>query len=84
MTGSAILEMVSLATKNWLSTARSHQTGTLAVVHGVTAGNIVALDAPKVQIGRLTYGETQRILNNTLPLMFLPDEGNDEFTITVK
>lgn len=84
MTGSAILEMVSLATKNWLSTARSHQTGALAVVHGVTAGNIVALDAPKVQIGRPTYGETQRVLNNTLPLMFLPDEGNDEFTITVK
>jgi hypothetical protein len=84
MTGSAILEMVSLATKNWLATAQAHTTGVLALQHGVTAGNIVAFDAPKVQIGRPTYGETQRILNNTLPLMFLPDEGNDEFTITVK
>ncbi|PKR90870.1 hypothetical protein CXZ10_05840 [Pleomorphomonas diazotrophica] len=84
MTGSAILEMVSLATKNWLATAQAHTTGVLALVHGVTAGHIVQFDAPKVQIGRPTYGEKQRILNNTLPLMFLPDTGNDEFTITVK
>lgn len=84
MTGSAILEMVSLATKNWLAAAQTHATGVMAMVHGTTAGNIVGFDAGKVQIGRPTYGETQRILNNTLPLMYLPDEGNDEFTITVK
>ncbi len=84
MMGSAILEMVSLATKNWLATAQAHTTGALAMVHGTTAGNIVGFDAPKVQIGRPTIGETQRILNNTLPLMFLPETGNDEFTITVK
>lgn len=84
MTGSAILEMVSLATKNWLATAQAHMTGALAMVHGTTAGNIVEFAAPKVQIGRPTYGETQRILNNALPLMFLPDTGDDEFTITFR
>lgn len=48
------------------------------------AGSIFKFDAPAVQIGRPTYGETQKIVNNTLPLMFTPVAGNDEFTITVK
>ncbi|SOC41560.1 hypothetical protein SAMN05892877_1094 [Rhizobium subbaraonis] len=84
MTGSAIMEAVSLATKNWFEIAHTHALGALAATHGVTAGNIVEFAAPSVQIGRPTMGETQRILNNTLPLMFKTIAGNDEFTITVK
>lgn len=84
MTGSAIFEAALLAEKNWLQTAKSHQTGALLATHGTEAGNIVEIAAPRVQIGRLTYGETQGIRNNTLPLMFRPQTGNDEFSITFK
>ncbi len=84
MTGSAVLEAVAIATKDWLSIARAHTKGVLALVHGTVAGNIVQLDAPAVQIGRPNYGDTQKIINNTLPLMFMPSTGNDEFKITVK
>lgn len=84
MTGSAVMEAVSLATKNWFAIADAHTTGVLAAQHGATAGNIVKFDAPAVQIGRPNYGETQKIINNTLPLMFTTQAGNDEFLITVK
>ncbi|WP_349433571.1 phage tail tube protein [Pararhizobium sp. A13] len=84
MTGSAVMEAVLLAQKNWFAIADAHTTGALALQHGTTAGNIVKIDAPAVQIGRLAYGESQKIVNNTLPLMFTTVAGNDEFKITVK
>lgn len=82
MTGNATMEAVSLATKNWFQIAQAHTTGALAAQHGTLAGNIVKFEAPAVQIGRLNYGETQKIVNNGLPLMFQPVAGNDEFVIT--
>ncbi|MBW8283524.1 MAG: hypothetical protein K0M55_07975 [Rhizobium sp.] len=82
MTGNATMEAVSLATKNWFQIAQAHTTGALAAQHGTVAGNIIKFEAPAVQIGRLNYGETQKIVNNGLPLMFQPVAGNDEFVIT--
>lgn len=84
MTGSAVFEAVSLAEKNWIQIMRSHAKGALAAQHGTVAGNIVEFDADAVQIGRMTYGATQKIRNNTLPLMFTPVEGNDEFVMTFR
>lgn len=84
MTGSATMEAVLLATKNWFQIADAHTTGAMALQHGTQAGNIVSLAAPAIQIGRPNYGETQRIVNNTLPLMFTPSIGNDEFSLTFK
>lgn len=84
MTGSVVLEANDLATKDWISIARAHTTGAMSLVHGTVAGNIVEFAAPAVQIGRPNEGESQKIVNNTLPLMLLPSTGNDELTITVK
>ena len=83
-TASVVMEAVLLATKNWQSIALGHTTGALALVHGTVAGNIVQIDAPAAQVGRYSQGQSQGILNNTLPLMLIPDEGNDELVITVK
>jgi hypothetical protein len=82
--GSVVMEATQLATKNWNAIARAHTAAALQLVHGTAAGNIFQIDAPAVQIGRYTEGQTQGIVNNTLPLMLKPDEGNDEFVITVK
>ncbi|MDQ0454655.1 phage tail tube protein [Rhizobium paknamense] len=84
MTGEATMAATSLATVDWFGKALSHETGVLAAQHGKAAGNIVQFDAPRVQIGRTTYEENQKILNNKMPMMLLPSAGNDEFTITVK
>lgn len=83
MTGSAIMEATHLADKNWFQIARSHTKGILAAQHGTVAGNIFKADATAIQIGRPTNGETQRIMNNTLPLMYTPTSaGNDEVLLT--
>lgn len=80
-TGSVVAEAVALAQKNWISIARAETTGALSLTHGTIAGNIMTMTAPAVQIGRPTEGNTQKIVNNTLPLMFTPNTGNDEFSI---
>lgn len=83
-TGQAVVEAGLIADKDWIGIARAHTTGPLAVQHGTVAGNIVELGAGAVQIGRPGEGETQRILNNTLPLMLTPSSGNDELSIIVR
>lgn len=83
MTGQATMDAVALATKDWFAIAQAHTTGVLAGQHGTVAGNIVKFDAGAVQIGRPTYGESQKIINNSLPLIYQPQAGNDEFLITV-
>jgi hypothetical protein len=83
-TGEAIMEAAALATINWFNIAQAHTTGVLALQHGLTAGNIVKIDAPAVQLGMPDYGETQKIVNQTLKLMLKPSVGNDEVTITIK
>lgn len=82
MTGQAIMEATSLSSVNWFAKAQAHEVGPLAAQHGKTAGNKVGFTADGVQVGRITYGESQKIINNTLPLMFTT-AGSDEFTTIV-
>ena len=73
----------SSTTVNWFDKAMSRARGALQLVHGVTAGNIVQIDAPAVEIGKVSQGNTQGIINYSLPLSLCADAGNDELTITV-
>ncbi len=83
-TGQAVVEATSLATINWFVRALDRSRGALELIHGKIGGNIVQLDGPAVEIGKLTQGQTDNILNYTLPLSFCPVEGRDEFTITIR
>ncbi|MES0879698.1 phage tail tube protein [Roseibium sp. SCP14] len=83
-TGTAIVEAEPLASVNWFDIASQRTAGVLQLVHGTVAGNIVQLDAPAVEIGRPTQGQTQGVVNYSLPLMLKPSAGNDELVITVK
>ncbi|MBI1246161.1 MAG: hypothetical protein GC202_14260 [Alphaproteobacteria bacterium] len=82
-TGQVVLEADTLANADWFSIAAAETRAAMEIVHGTTAGNIVTIGAPKVQIGRPTQGQTQDIVNYTLPLMLTPDAGNDELTLTL-
>lgn len=84
VTGNVVLEATALATKNWFAIAQAHTKGTLAATHGLTAGNIFTVAGPAIQIGRPTYGASQKIINNSLPIMALPSAGNDELVLTFK
>lgn len=84
-TGRLTMEAVDLATFDPFAKAAAAATGTMQIVHGTAAGNIVQLDAPRVQLGAPDYGENQGVANWTLPLTLQPtDAGNDELTITIK
>ncbi len=82
--GTLVVEASPLATVDWFQRAKDRTRGVLQLVHGVSAGNIVQIDAPAVEIGKPTQGQTQGILNYSLPLSFCTSAGNDELTITVK
>jgi hypothetical protein len=84
MTGQVVVRAAPLATVDWFALALAATDDAMAIVHGVTAGNIVELNAPVVQIGRATYSQTNGNMNFTVPLMIKPDAGNDEFEIVVR
>lgn len=82
--GTAVVEARSLATIDWFARAKARTRGILSAQHGTVAGNIVKFDAPAVEVGEPTEGQTQGIINYSLPLMLCTDAGDDEFKITVK
>ncbi|ORE87820.1 phage tail tube protein [Aurantimonas sp. 22II-16-19i] len=83
-TGTAVVEAKNLATKDWFAIAQARTRGALSVTHGTTAGNIVEFAAPQVESGRPTQGQTQGILNYSIPLMLCHDTGDDELSIIVR
>ncbi len=81
-TGTVVIDKPAIATKDWFAALGSRVA--LALAHGTTAGNIVEIAAPKVQIGRPTSGSAEGVSTLSIPLGFTPDAGNDELVITVK
>ncbi|MCV0424668.1 MAG: hypothetical protein K5905_04285 [Roseibium sp.] len=84
MTGTAVVEAEALSVVDWFAISQARTTGTCQLIQGTTAGNIVQLDAPGVEVGRPSQGQTRGVVNYSLPLIFKPSAGNDELTITVK
>jgi hypothetical protein len=82
-TGSAVVEARSLATVNWFDKARTRARGPLAVVHGKTAGNIVQVNAGAVEIGQPTEGNTNGIVNYTVPLGLVANGVDPDLSIVV-
>lgn len=83
--GQITIEAPPLSTKNWFTDAKANTTGALQIVHGTTAGNIVQLDAPTVQVLNPRYGESDGIRTIQMDLSFIPSaSGDDEFKITTK
>ena len=54
------------------------------VVHGTVEGNIVEITGPALEIGKITQGQTDGILNYSLPLSFCPVAGRDELVIIAR
>lgn len=84
VTGTTVVEATTLAAMNWFQRATDRTRGALEVIHGTTAGNIVEIAGPALEIGKPSQGQTDGILNYSLPLSFVPVTGRDELTITVK
>lgn len=83
-TGTAVLVATSIATQNWFAVTQARTRGALQAVHGTVAGNIVEISGPAVEIGKPSQGQTDNIVNYSLPLAFCPVTGRDELLITVR
>lgn len=83
-TGTAVVEARSLAEVDWFDRALKRTRGELKLTHGKTAGNIVELTAPAVEVGKPSQGQTDGIINYSLPLSLCPIEGMDELKIVFK
>ncbi len=82
--GTAVIQADLLAAKDWFAAAIARTRGAILWQHGLTAGNIVEISGPAVELGRPTYGQTQGITNLSVPLMLCPSAGDDELKISVR
>lgn len=83
-TGQTSIEMVPVATYAWHEAVRLGTLAPFSVVHGVGAGNIIQIDAPKVQLLTPQYADSDGIAMINLGLDLQPDAGNDEVIVTAK
>jgi hypothetical protein len=80
-TGSITIEATKQATKDWWDMIKTVTTGPLSMKHGQTAGNIVKIDAPKVQMTQPSESDLDGIEMMGANLTLIPDLGNDELTL---
>lgn len=83
--GTIVGRLPDLTAKNYFEKIRPGTTMVAQAVHGVTVGNIVQVDTPRLQIsGDVDISEEAGELMITLPVTALPVAGNDEITFTSK
>jgi len=85
--GQMTIDAPTLAEKDMFALVESHNginTGSIQVVHGITAGNIVQIDAPKTQLQTISPTDLDGQFGYQLNVSYLPVDGDDEVMITVK
>lgn len=84
VSGQLVIEAPSTAAKDYIATLRTDALVALAVTHGLVAGNIIELAAPKLQITDITESVEDDKLMWTLAVTATVDAGADDLTITAK
>ncbi len=83
VTGTVMIEAVALATKNYFTAALSDTTlGNLQFTHGTAAGNIITVSSSTIDIGDVSYEDSDGIQMLSIPVVAVPgSSGNDEVSI---
>ncbi len=83
--GNVTIEAPVLSTFNPFTTAKANTLGALQLVHGAVAGNIIQIDALRVQLLNPQYGDSDGIRTVQMDLAFIPSSaGDDDFKITTR
>lgn len=78
------VEAVPLTTLDPFALAQAKTPVAVALTHGTAAGSITAISAPICEVARPSgYQNEQGVAEWQLSLSPLPDEGNDQFSITL-
>lgn len=84
VTGSVTIEAVTMATKDFFAAAVDDDAalGNLQFTHGNVAGNIVQFTSSKVDIGDVSYGDSDGIAMLNIPYTCVPDSAaNADFDL---
>lgn len=87
VTGQVEVEAPDITTKDYFAALESHEEVTLAPIvmeHGKTAGNIVHIEGPKVQLSSLSRNDADGIVHYQMDTRWIADQGDDEIVITFK
>ena len=82
--GSVTIEHPALADQDFYTVVVAETQAPMQIIQGTTAGNIVQIDHPKVQLLSAEPGESDSFATLKMGLNVIPDVGNDETKITVK
>jgi hypothetical protein len=83
VTGTLMIEAVTIATKDYFAAALTDSTlGNLQFTHGTTAGNRVVVSSSTIDIGDVSYDDSDGIQMLSIPVVAVPgSSGNDEISI---
>lgn len=82
--GNASIEMPDVAARDMIGITQAVSLGAFSMTHGTTAGNIIKIDMPSVQLTGAKYAEEDNVLMLQTALRPMPVRGNDELTICVR
>lgn len=87
-TGTATIDAVLMAKKNYFDAANNNETGVLKFTHGTEPGNRVSFSAARANLTSVSYTETDNVLQYSIPFVLLPDkanggQGDREFVLSV-
>lgn len=84
-TGSITMELPTVAAANFGEIARLNTEGSLQLIHGLVAGNIIQVDMPKTQLTSApTISNDNEIAMVGVQFSINPNAGNDEVIIVAK
>lgn len=83
VTGSVSVEAPQIGTKDYFAVAKAETLVALQLTHGATAGDIVQIDCPAVQLINPRYEDVDGVRHLRMDLEIVPDAGDDEIKITV-
>jgi len=86
-TGSTSVQAPDVSTKDFFAEVESHNgvtLQTLQLIHGTTPGNIIQINAPKVQLTSIAEQDGDGELHYNLGLSLIANAGDDEFVLTIK
>lgn len=82
--GNITIDMPTIAEWDFEADVRSNTKKVVSIAHGKTAGNIVEIDMPNVQVHGPSFGDADGISTLDLELNLLPSSGDDEISLTFK
>lgn len=83
-TGRAVFELPSIAARDYFGDLRNNAEIALSVVHGTVPGNIVQLDATRLQVTGIDLGEQNNVLEATMTFGLNVGATNDDLILTAK